>query len=121
MNLAGVFAGILLLLLSGCATQQAPEKFDVAILDAIHEDVFLSEENKTLENITFIIHNKEAFELDCNLLVNLNNKTEDNRIKKHIGPIKPDDKKRVSLVFEMFFGDTDLEIFSECKKSGTQK
>jgi len=105
------FALLVFMFLVGCAAQQS---FDVTLSNASHEDVFV--QNKTLDKISFIIQNNEEFDLDCNVLLSLNNGTNTSTRKGVVGILEPAEQKKVALSFEMFYGKTDIKIEPKCKK-----
>jgi hypothetical protein len=47
----------------------------------------------------------------------MNNVTNSTLKKGVVGTISPKEKKKVSLDFKMFYGDSEIKIFPECKKS----
>lgn len=105
---------LIFLFILGC-TPQVTEQFNVSLIDPFHEDVFVSEQNRTLEKISFTIQNNERFDLDCGVVLSLDNITNSTSTFKHVGIINPDSQKRVSLSFEMFYGNTSLQISPDCK------
>jgi len=108
---------IILVLLVGCtAPVQQQEKFNVSLLNALHEDVFISETNKTLDGISFVIQNNEHFDIDCFVFLSMDNTTNKSTQKGHVGVLTSSGKKNVSMNFEMFYGETDLKVYSECEK-----
>jgi hypothetical protein len=107
---------LVFLLLLGCTAQTPTEKFNVSLMNASHEDAFISEDDQKLENISFIIQNNEEFDLDCDILLNLNNNTKTSSKKGAVGILQPAQKKKVSLTFEMFYGNTSMNITPRCQK-----
>ena len=109
---------LLLLFLLGC-TAQTDKEFNVSLLNASHEDVFLSEQNKTLEKISFIIKNNELFDLDCDIILSMSNGSNSSIQKGVVGFLPKNTLKNVSLTFEMLYGKTNLSIIPNCKKLDT--
>lgn len=107
---------LILALLVGCAPQ-APEKFNVSMFNASHEDVFNPDTNRTLDTISFIIQNNEPFDLDCSVILTLDNTTTSGSKTGKVGVLQPDQQKHVSLGFEMPSGKTELQIVPDCQMS----
>ncbi len=107
---------LMMALLFGCAAQ-VPEKFNVSLMNASHEDVFNPDTNRTLDTISFIMQNNEDFALECSVNLTLDNTTQSGSKTGEVGVLEPGQKKRVSLGFEMPFGTTDLNIVPDCQRS----
>ena len=94
---------------------QVPDSFNVSLLNASHEDVFNPETNKTLDSISFIMQNNELFDLDCSVILTLDNTTNNSSKTGSVGVLLSGEKKKVGLSFEMPFGKTDVKITPDCK------
>ncbi|MBW2996790.1 hypothetical protein KY349_00445 [Candidatus Woesearchaeota archaeon] len=106
---------IICIFLLGCATK-APEEFNVSLHSASQGEEFVQDQNKTMDIISFVIQNNEDFDLDCSVLLSLDNQTNQTSSKGTVGLLAPGEQKQVSLTFEMFYGNTDLKIEPSCSK-----
>lgn len=106
-------------ILSGCSEQTTEtEQFDVEFTNVSHTDVFLSKENKTVDRLEFIMFNKEKFDLNCDIVIVLNNGTNSSVKKGALGIIGDGKKKNVSMSFEMLEGRSELRVEKSCEYKG---
>ena len=106
---------IIMLFLLGCAAH-IPDKFNISLSNATHEEVFNPDTNKTLDTISFIMQNNEPFALDCSVILSLDNTTNSRSKTGAVGVLQPYQQKQVRLGFEMPSGRTDITIRPNCKK-----
>ncbi|MBI5880873.1 hypothetical protein HZB90_01955 [archaeon] len=76
---------LVLLFLFGCS----PQKLDVSLLNASHNESFDQELNKTMDTISFIISNNEDFAIDCSVVIQLNNLTNSSAKTGSVGILNP--------------------------------
>lgn len=98
-----------------CLTACMPEEdFDVVLSDSSDNTFFDDYQNKSLENISFTITNKEDFALGCEIFLEVKNSSNFSKKAGRVGVIGPGDSKRASFVFKMFGGESDLKIYPIC-------
>lgn len=100
---------VLFILLMGCSSQ-----FDVKISDAAHSDVFSDEKNISIDTFSFILQNNEVFDLTCDIILTMDNVTNRTRKVGDAGLLHPGARKNISISVEMFYGETDIDIFPQC-------
>lgn len=106
-----------LLFLVGCAADSAENrKFNVSFSDAFNDDVFIPEENRTLDRISFVMSNNELFDLNCTIMTSIKNSTNSSYTKGVVGVLHPKDQKNVSLNLEMLHGESNISITPQCVK-----
>lgn len=108
---------LLFVFVVGCGIQQTQEKFNVSLANVRHEGVFVLEQNKTLDEISFIIKNNEKIDLLCNVSLNLSNGSNFTAVNGAVGVLGPRQQKKISLKFEMFAGETKIVMGSVCSRN----
>lgn len=105
---------LLALFLLGCSSQ-LQKNFVVSLLHASSSPVSVAGNNESVDKVSFILQNDEAFALDCSVLVTLDNRTDSSYLRGSVGLIGPGEGKNVSLSLSMLDGKSSMSIVPDCR------